>query len=258
MDLQRNYLKWEQSPGQTARVIQCVQVYVWVVMVRRRWRLAQVALFGVLAVLAFPSSGSALSALFISLTPTGPSPATLTISGNDYPVWINEDTVAHTVTFANGKCSVQVAPREIGQCSNGFSSGVGNYPYTVDGTAQASIVVALDWRTVTLGAKSHAIDRGSVLTLRGTLAVGTGSPPVFQGPRQPVTVLARPDRYHPFHRIADVTAQPRRSRNPADAHSVWHLRVRARHSAIYIVEANSQPGQWQQAWSKPFRVRVGR
>jgi len=231
-------------------------------MVRRNWRLAQVALFGVLAVLVFPSSGSALSALFISLTPTGPSPATLTISGRDYPLWINQDTVTHTVTFANGKCSVQVAPGDIGQCSNGFSSGVGNYPYTVDGTAQASIVVVPEWRTVTLGAKSHTIDRGSILTLRGRLAVGTGSPPVFQGPRQPVTVLARPDRYHPFHRIAVAMAKPgRRVHNPANAHSVWQLRVQPRAHMIYIAEANSQPGAgqyWQQAWSKPFRVRVGR
>jgi hypothetical protein len=230
-------------------------------MLRRKWLLAQVALLGVLAMLAFPSSGSALAALFISLTPTGPSPATLTISGTGYPVWINQDTVAHTVTFANGKCSVQVAPGEIGQCLNGFSNGLGNYPYTVDGTAQASIVVAPDWRTVTLGAKSHTIDRESVLTLRGRLAVGTGSPPVFDGPRQPVTVLARPDRYHPFHRIAVVTAKPHHSSNPGNAHSVWQLRVRPRAHMIYIAEANSQPagGQyWQQAWSKSFRVRVGR
>ena len=178
-----------------------------------------------------------------------------------YPVWINQDTVTHTVTFANGKCSIQVAPGDIGQCINGFSSGVGNYPYTVDGTAQASIVVAADWRTVTLQAHSHRIDRGSELTLRGKLAVGTGSPPVFQGPRQPVIVLARPDRYHPFHRIAIVTAKPHRSQNPADAHSVWKLRVRPRAHTIYIAEANSQPagGQyWQQAWSKPFRVGVAR
>jgi hypothetical protein len=50
-----------------------------------------------------------------------------------------------------------------------------------------------------------------------------------------VIVLARPDRYHPFHRIAVVTAKPRRAARPASAYSVW-----------------------QQAWSKPFRVRIGR
>jgi|tagenome__1003787_1003787.scaffolds.fasta_scaffold20870956_4 hypothetical protein len=228
-------------------------------MVRRPWLIAQVALLGVLAVLALPSSGSALSAVFIALTPTGPSPAVLTLPAGMYPVWLNQDSVPHTVAFANGECSVQVAPGATGQCSSGFSSGVGDYAYTVDGAIQASIVVTADWRTVTLGARSHTIHRGSALRLHGKLAVGTGSPPVFQGPRMPVTVLARPDRRHPFHRIAVVTAQPRRSKSSADAHSVWQLRVRPGTNKIYIAAANSQPkgGQyWQQAWSKPFRVRV--
>jgi hypothetical protein len=228
-------------------------------MLRRRWLLVQVALLGVLVVLALPSSGSALSAVFIALTPTGPSPAVLTVPAFMYPVWMNQDSVTHTVTFANGDCSVQVAPGAIGQCANGFGSGVGDYAYTVDGTAQASITLAAVGRTVTLGARRHRIDRGSVLTLHGKLAVETGSPPVFQGPRMPVTVLARPDGHHPFHRIAVVTAKPQRSRNPGNAHSVWQLRVRPRTRMIYIAEANSQPegGQyWQRAWSRPFRVDV--
>jgi hypothetical protein len=41
---------------------------------------------------------------------------------------------------------------------------------------------------------------------------------------------------------------------------VWHLRVRPRARAIYVAEANFQPqgGQvWQQARSRPFKVRLG-
>jgi plastocyanin len=231
-------------------------------MVRRRWLIAQLILVGVSSALAFPSSGSALSAVFIALTPTGPSPANLTIPAGMYPVWENKDSVTHTVAFANDGCSVRVAPGEIGQCTDGFSSVVGGYAYTVDGTTQASIVVTAEGRIVTLGARSHRIGRGSELRLHGKLAVTTTGPPAFQGPRQPVIVLARPDRYHPFHRIAVATAKPaHRSTRSASVHSVWHLRVRPRARTIYIVEANSQPagGQyWQQAWSKPFRVRVGR
>ena len=229
-------------------------------MVRRRWLLAQVALLGVLAVLALPSSGSALVAFVPTyLTANGPSPTVQTVGVGEYPVWVNQDTVAHTVVFATGRCSLQLPPASgLMRCPAAFL--VGDYPYTVDGTIQASLVVTADWRTVTLRARSHRIHRGSVLTLHGKLAVGTGSPPVFQGPRMPVTVLARPDRYHAFHRIAVVTAKPHRSQNPGKAHSVWQLRVRPRKRKIYIVEANSQPadGQyWQRAWSKPFRVRVG-
>jgi len=229
-------------------------------MVRRRWLIAQVAVLGALAVLALPSSGAAFSGIPIVLTANGPSPAVQTLTAGAYPIWINQDTATHTVTFANG-CSFQVAPGEIGQCTSGFSNVVGNYAYTVDGSIQASIVVAADWRTLTLGAGRHTIDRGSVLTLHGKLAVGAVGPPVFQGPRQPVIVLARPDRYHPFHRIAVVMAKPgQRSENPENAHSDWQLRVRPGTNKIYIAEANSQPkgGQyWQQAWSRPFRVRVG-
>jgi plastocyanin len=229
-------------------------------MVRHRWLIGQVALLGVLAVLALPSSGAAFSGVPILLTANGPSPAVQTVPAGMYPLWINQDTVAHTVTLANG-CSFQVAPAAFGQCTNGFSEVVGTYAYTVDGTTQASIVVTAEGRTLTLGAKSHRIDRGSVLRLHGKLAAGTAGPPVVQGPRQPVIVLARPDRHHPFHRIAVVTAKPHRAQNPGSAYSVWRLRVRPKARTIYIAEADSQPqaGQyWQQAWSRPFRARVGR
>jgi hypothetical protein len=231
-------------------------------MVRRRWLIGQVALVGVLAMLALPSSGSSLSAVFISLTATGPSPAVQTIPAGLYPVWVNQDTVTHTVTFANG-CSIQVAPGGYGQCTNGFSGVVGDYPYTVDGTTQASIVVVADGRSVTLTARRHTIKRGSELMLRGALAVAQLSPPSTQGPRQPVVVLARPDGDRLFHPSAVVTAKPHRFRGGSfvNVHSVWRLRVRPRTSTTYIVEARYQPagGQfWQRARSGPFRVRVRR
>jgi plastocyanin len=232
-------------------------------MVRRRWLIAQVALLGVLATLVLPSSSSALAAVFISLTPTGPSPATLTIPAGLYPVWMNQDTVTHTVTFASG-CSIQVAPGELGQsqCTSGLGGVVGDHPYTVDAKAQGNIVVVARGRTVTLEAKRHRIARGSELLLHGKLTIEQLSPPMVQGPRMPVTVLARPDRFHPFHRIAVVMAKPRSSvHSLSNVYSAWHLRVRPRMRMIYIAEANSQPasGQyWQQAWSKPFRVGVAK
>src|SRR3954447_277239 len=248
----------EQTPGRTVRVLRRRRSYGREVMVRRRWLIGQVALLGMLAVLALPSSGAAFAGIPIFLTANGPSPAVQTLTAGGYPIWVNQDTEPHTVTFADGRCSLELPPGSgfVG-CPTGFY--VGDYPYTVDGTIQASLVVAADWRIVTLRARSHKIHRGAVLTLHGRLAVGSGSPPVFEGPRMPVTVLARPDRNHPFHRIAVVTAKPLRSRDPAHAHSVWHLRVGPRTSTSYIVEANSQPagGQyWQQASSSPFRVRV--
>jgi len=87
------------------------------------------------------------------------------------------------------------------------------------------------------------------------------SPPNAGSP-QPIIVLARPDRYHAFHRMAVVRAKVHpRTKNAPFGELLWQLRVRPRAKTIYIAEANSQPqsGQvWQRAWSKPLRVRIGR
>jgi hypothetical protein len=89
------------------------------------------------------------------------------------------------------------------------------------------------------------------LRLHGELGIPILSPP---GPpaRQPVIVLARHDRYHPFRRIRVVTATAH------GWHLNWQLAVRPRTRTSYIVEANSQPEggglYWQRAWSRPFTV----
>ena len=56
---------------------------------------------------------------------------------------VNQDQVTHTVTFTNGQCSVQLAPGARGNCGNDFPiASVGEYPYTVDGTVQGSVIVS--------------------------------------------------------------------------------------------------------------------
>jgi hypothetical protein len=222
-------------------------------MVRRRWLIAQIAFVAMLGVLAFPGEGSAFAGVPIDLTATGPSPVVQAVSTLTYPFWINTDTVAHTVSFANGRCTVQVAPGAESSCP--FSTGPGTYPYTVDGTAQGSVVVQLSGRTVTLDARSHKIAGGAPLTLRGRLRSFVPLP--SPGPASPLIVLARPDRMHPFHRIAIV--RPRIS-YPKNSFGVlrWHLRVHPRTRIIYIAEARSAPQTFQRAWSKPFRVHVSR
>jgi hypothetical protein len=178
-----------------------------------------------------------------------------TVSTVTYPLWINQDTVTHTVAFANGRCTIQVAPDGVASCPTAFSSGPGDYAYTVDGTAQASVVVQLAGRTVTLGARTHKIAGGAQLTLRGRLTSFVPLP--SPGPASPVTVLARPDRMHPFRRIAAVKPKIVHSKG-SFGELRWHLRVRPRARTIYIAEADTDPQTWQRAWSKPFRVRVGR
>lgn len=186
------------------------------------------------------------------LSASGPSPAVLTISSGLYPIWINQDQVAHTVAFANGLCTFQIAPGEEKSCPNGWGSGSpGQYPYTVDGTVQASVVVVALPRAVTLSARSHRVGHGAQLTLHGRVTAPMLSPPAI-GPRsEPVIVLARPDRYHPFRRVRTVIAKGH------GTELSWQLRVRFRRRTIYIARANSEPGDgeyWAPAWSKSFRV----
>jgi len=40
-------------------------------------------------------------------------------------------------------------------------SYVGDYPYAVDGTSQANVVIEAVGRSVSLGARTHSISRGS-------------------------------------------------------------------------------------------------
>jgi hypothetical protein len=223
-----------------------------------RWRLlAQVALLGALT-FAFPSAGSAFSGAPVTLTPTGPSPAVLTIPVGMYPFWENHDQVTHTVSFANGLCSFQVAPGALGQCQ--FPLLVGQYPYTVDGAIQASVMVnALPPNTVTLTARSHTLQKAAYLRLQGTYEERwcCGPPLIGRPLRVPIAVLARHDRYHPFRRVATVRLE---KPTPYGVYS-WRLNLHPKAKTIYIAEVTYQPegerGQ-RQAWSRPFRVIVHR
>jgi hypothetical protein len=230
-------------------------------MTRRRWLIVQVALLGTVGALAFPGEGSAaLGTAFISLTPTGPSPATITVPiGAEYVAFTNTDTVTHTITFANGWCSAELAPNATFRC--GAAPHVGNYAYTVDGTVQASVDVTPHWRAVTLKAKHHGFRRGSAVLLQGSVFADTyPSPPPYYGPRMPVTVFERPQGHHLWYRLAVVTAKPLTSRH-FPAPSIWRLWVRPHGGTTYMVEANTQPKAgkfWKTAWSKPFGVYARR
>jgi hypothetical protein len=223
---------------------------------RKGGLIAQAVLAAAVAALVFPASGSALNAVLVALTASGPSQTVLTLPAGLYPVWENQDTVPHTIAFANGLCSFQVAPGGYGLC-NGFSSYVGDYAYTIDGTVQAQVVVKALSRSVTLGAKSRTVLRHSLLRLHGRLEAPVSGPP-NPGASGPVILLARHDRFHPFRRVATVRARVRGRWGP-DSRVLWQLRVRPRARTIYIAEAKFQPagGQvWQPAWSRPFKVLV--
>jgi hypothetical protein len=232
-------------------------------MVRRRWLIVQLALVGVLALLVFPGASSALRPMFvISLTSNGPSPAVLSIpAGLGTVSFSNTDTVTHSFAFASGWCSAELAPDTSRGC--GVPQHVGDYPYTVDGTTQADVVVEAVGRSVSLVAKGHSIRLGSPLTLHGRLeeANANWSPP-NAGQPQPIIVIARPNQGHPFHRVAVVKASvyPPTKRAPW-GELLWHVRIRPRWNMTYIAVASFQPAGgtvWQRTRSKPFRVDVRR
>lgn len=229
----------------------------------RRWRVIALGLVGGL-VLAFPSAGSALPALApIELTPGGPVPSTLTLVDGvtAFPVWQNSDTVAHTVTFADGLCSIRVAPGATLGCPIAWA--VGRYAYTVDGSIPASLTYLPDPRTVTLTASpfTHTIRRGTHLRIEGLLSYGIGSPPppTDSFTDMPVTVLARHDRHHRFRQIADAATGMLSARVGDTDGWPWWLDLHPTTTTTYIAVVNYQPeyGQvWQDAMSKPFRVVV--
>jgi len=163
------------------------------------------------------------------------------------------DQVTHTVAFANGLCSFQVAPGDRADCSNDFFASVGQYPYTVDGTVQASVVVSLNPRTVTLTARRHTIEQGGRLLLHGMLDYAVIGPPVFSS-RMPVTLLARPDRHHPFRRVAVIAKLM--TRRSMSSGFPWKFYVHPKATTTYVAEANSNTDFWQLAVSRPFKVVV--
>ncbi len=152
------------------------------------------------------------------------------------------------------QCSFQLAPGARGNCGNDFPlASAGQYPYTVNGTVQASVIVSLNPRTVTLTARRHTIKRGGRLLLHGILDYALGSPPSFSS-RMPVTLLARPDRHHPFRQVAVITKL--KTRRSLSSGFPWKLYVHPRRTTIYIAEATSGPDYWQPAMSRPFKVVV--
>lgn len=218
------------------------------------------ALVGVLVVLLFPADSSALRAVFVALTPTGPSPSVLNLPSGLYPVWTNQDTVPHSVVFANGLCSFPVTAQLWHRCAG--AEYAGTYAYTVDGKFAGTVITTPYRRSVTLSARTRAVPRQARLTLHGRVVqsnTGAAPPP-------PVVVLARPDSALPFEYVATV-----RTKGDHRSTYAWKLDVVPPNvTTTYIAEVTTQrlcyfpasqcshpQGQvWVNAKSRPFTVRI--
>jgi hypothetical protein len=179
--------------------------------------------------------------------------------------FFNEDSATHTVVFANGLCSLTLTPGQGGYnggfCESRFTSLVGSYPYTEDGTFAGTVVTAPWPRSVTLTARTHTIRSGTGLPLQGRVQqsyTGAAPPP-------PVRVLARRNSKQPFEPVATV-----RTRGAHQAIYRWKLNVRPAMTTTYIVEVTAQrtcyfPASrcaqpsgpfWTDPKSRPFTVRI--
>lgn len=234
-------------------------------MIRRRWLIAA-ALLGALGVLLCPGAGFALRPpVTIELTSSGPSPVELdTKAGYGSIGFSNTDSSTHSIAFDNGFCSGDVAPNSHLDC--GYLHYVGDYPYTVDGSTGAHVVVQPVGRSVSIAGNRRSVARGGWLTLHGRLQEENAnwSPP---GPGEPQPILIvtviHTHGIHALHRVAVVQATLDRKRSSKVPYGrlLWHLRFHPRASAVYYAEALYQPSGgrvWERASSKPFAVHVSR
>jgi hypothetical protein len=237
--------------------------------VRRSWlAIAEVALAGVLGVLAFPLDGSGyISSYPVSLTAAGPSPSTLKFGAGRYMLFENKDSVVHRVVFANGLCSLTLSPgeqagpgNELGpdnpNCHDNFTFYVGRYAYTMDGKFFGTVETMPAFRSVTLKARTHKVRRGEPLTLHGEVMWDNNATSLATKAPFPVIVLARYAGSHTFKAMATVAMG-----GVVDTQDSWQLKVRPGEATTYIAEVTGQlPGGqiWKHATSRPFTVRMRR
>jgi hypothetical protein len=206
----------------------------------------------------------------VDLTAAGPLPSTLTMHAGQVVDFFNQDSVTHTVVFANGLCSLSLAPGAGGGlyggggfCDNAFTFYAGRYPYTVDGKFPGTVVTVPVRRSVTLTARTHTIRGGTRLTLHGRVIPPGGRYHVSNPPgwrtNVSVIVLARHNSKHPYRRIATVNPGLM-AKVPGDWTQNWTLTVQPGQTTTYIAKVTAQLPQgqifWTNAKSRPFTVRI--
>jgi hypothetical protein len=179
--------------------------------------------------------------------------------------------VPHTVVFANGLCSITLAPGQQGgpgvvangvehpECTDNFTFYVGSYPYTVDGKFTGTVVTRPLRRTVTLTAPRHGIRRGTSLTLHGRVSWFDYNP-MLQRPQFRVIVLARHDGEHIFKPVTTGrlwSSQSYEWPNGSISYS-WKRQVHPGETTTYTAKVTGYQWFWSDATSRAFTVRVRR
>lgn len=187
-----------------------------------------------------------------------------------FMVFQDTDSVAHTVVFAKGLCSLTLTPGEAAgpqyvangvpnpDCrNNSFPYFVGRYAYTVDGSSPGTVVTTALWRSVTLKARTRTALPGTRLTLHGQVRWQDDQGRPWYTAPFPVVVLARHDTKHPYEPIATLTAKVQEEDRTSHIGG-WKLTVRPHVKTTYIAVAQQTPGRqvWTDARSRPLTIQI--
>jgi hypothetical protein len=191
-----------------------------------------------------------------------PAQATITSSGSleprvlefevltRAPSWLNLDGAAHTITFANGRCTFTLEPGARDGCTAPFWEHAGTWRYRVGGISSPEGMLRVDpaGRRVSIAARR----RGRKVVLFGHVradAVGDfGS--YLPAVARAVSIFARTNG-RPFTRVG---------RAKTTAKGAWRFTVRPKRTTAYQARAWGEPRGgtvWRRASSRVIVVRVG-
>ena len=214
-----------------------------------------VALTGVL-ITAAAGSAAPLSygVVQIKITPAGLSPPSVRVKAEHVlPVWINEDSISHTLSFDEG-CKVTVAAGSRHNASCGgrlLKTGTHRYQINELPNVEGQLVVVPNERRVTLRSSRREARVGQPVTFSGTIVVENiaFSPPYGQT----ITLLRRNQDARRFVPIERVVCLPRSCRNYA-----WSITLRPTATATYVARIQDKPGSviWERADSAKVVVQV--
>jgi len=193
-------------------------------------------LFALAVVLATASAASAGSTGYggfqIRIDPEGLSPVVVQLpASHAIPFWVNYDSVPHTLTFEDSRCTITIpaGERAAAPCHNMLLEA-GAYRYRVSDTfeAQGAVVVLPNERRVTMVSSRATIRAGQAVTFSGTVFAASVAP--FGGfilQQHAITIFRRGEGSRRFLPIRRVLPMDRPSPCYCDPNEkLWSVTIR--------------------------------
>ncbi|HEY4347103.1 MAG TPA: hypothetical protein VGM80_05895 [Gaiellaceae bacterium] len=209
------------------------------------------------ALIAVGSAGALRPQEVVTITGAGFSPQVLRVQTRDeVTVWSNVDKVPHTVNFGTGGkgCSITIPAGSQVQGPCGTYGGCPTQiPFSVKGFqgTTGEVVVAPQYRAVTLIASSITVHKGQPVRLSGVVSYLNASPP-SPAISQPVIIRG----VHGSKLGGPVATV----RSTGGFKSTWHAVLHPKTTTTYEVEVVAQPAngcaQWIPAKSRRVTITV--